>query len=654
MRRNLERRGPIQTPRSISCSRSEAYHATLVGKPGKDRGLSLVPTTTDAGTTGLSSQVVLHFCVESRVNTMARFRPIPFNRLRAVLIAGLLFAGLLLSTNTLAQEPVEQPTTPDDLPGVVAIDLDDDLSDAQLSAFSGEVGVSLEPSSVLTAATRIHRVTVPKGRVAALIARLRGDSRVEHVEPVAKVYARWVPDDPLLEKQWHMHRVAAPQAWQYATGRGVTVAVVDTGVACEDHNPFTKGSDLADTWCRTGFNFVNNTPHANDDNGHGTHVAGTIAQSTNNHLGATGLAFRARLLPVKVLSAQGWGTTVAVADGIRFAADAGAHVINLSLGGARASQIMLDAIRYARSKGAIVIAAAGNNGRKVEYPGAFDEVVAVSATNADDKLARFSSRGSQVDIAAPGVGVLQQTICNGGRDRCERFAELSGTSMATPHVAGAAALLMSVGVTDPDRVEDMLKSSANVPKGQKKGGPLFGAGILDAGDAVSTTVWVQALTRFLLVALLTGIAVRHIRRKKGLARPWRPGFIIASIAFGPGLLCLAPLFASRVPLAVDLLARPIPEWDLLLGVSVHRWLTLAHFFVPLAFSAVGYGFKRARPFIAGVAVGTAAYLASVPLLELTTSDLSSRALLSVWALLNVAGCLWLAVLNLDEHETGQP
>jgi len=559
--------------------------------------------------------------------------------------------GLTLAPSARAQDLPDQPSTPDDLPGVVAIDLEDDLSDAELDTLSKEVAVSLEPSSVLTARTRLYRVTVPLGRVASLIAKLRGDNRVEYVEPVAKVYARWIPDDPLLEQQWHMQRVGAPTAWQYATGRGVTVAVVDTGIACEDRDPFTKGSDLADTWCRTGFNFVNNTPYANDDNGHGTHVAGTIAQSTNNHLGATGLAFRARLLPVKVLSAQGWGTTVGVADGIRFAADAGAHVINLSLGGSRASRIMLEAIRYARSKGVIVVAAAGNNGHKVEYPGAFDGVVAVSATDSNDKLARFSSRGPEVDLAAPGVQVLQQTICNGGKDRCERFSPLSGTSMASPHVAGAAALLMSVGVTDADRVESMLKSAAVLPKGEKRGGPRFGQGILDVGSAVSTTVWVQAITRFVLVFMLTGLAVRHIRRKKGIVRPWRPGFLLAALAFGPGLLCLAPLITSRVPLAVDLLARPIPEWDLLLGVSVHRWLTLAHFFVPLAFSAVLFSFKRARPFIAGVAIGTAAYLVSIPLLELTTSDLRSRGLLALWALINVAGCLWLAVLNLDERES---
>lgn len=578
-------------------------------------------------------------------NTMRQAQPRPL-RLASLLLS---IAILCLASPALSQELPVQPTTPDDLPGVVAIDLDDGLSESELASFGQEFGVSLKPTSVLTARTRIHSATVAVAHVSSLISRLRGDRRVEFVEPVAKVHARWVPDDPMLEEQWHMSRVGAQRAWQYATGRGVTVAVIDTGVACEDHGPFSKGTDLADTWCRSGFNFVNNTPHATDDNGHGTHVAGTIAQSTNNGLGASGLAFRSRLLPVKVLNAQGWGTTVAVADGIRFAADAGAHVINLSLGGSRASRIMLQSIKYARSKGVIVVAAAGNNGHKVEYPGAFEGVLAVSAIGADDKLARFSSRGPEVDLAAPGVHVLQQTICNGGRDRCEQFSKLSGTSMATPHVAGAAALLMSMGVTDPNRVEAMLGAAADLPKGEKRGGSLYGQGILDVGEAVATTVWVQLATRLFLILLLTGIAVRHIRRRKGIVRPWRPGFLLASVAFGPGLLCFAPLVTSRVPLPIDLLARPVPEWDLLLGVSVHRWLTLAHVFVPLAFSAVAFNFKRARPYIAGVAIGTAAYLASIPLLELTTSDLRSRALLGVWALLNVAGCLWLAVLNLDER-----
>lgn len=123
-----------------------------------------------------------------------------------------------------------------------------------------------------------------------------------------------------------------------------------------------------------------------------------------------------------------------------------------------------------------------------------------------------------------------------------------------------------------------------------------------------------------------------------------------ALAFGPGLLAWAPIIVSRVSLPIDLLARPVPDWDLLLGVSVHRWLPLAHVLIPFSLSAVGFGIRWARPFIAGIAVGIAAYLGSVPLLELTTGNLISRLLLATWALINIAGCLWLAVLHLDERE----
>jgi serine protease len=299
----------------------------------------------------------------------------------------------------------------------------------------------------------------------------------------------------------------------------------------------------------------------------------------------------------------------------------------------------------------LVVAAAGNNGRSVEYPGAFEEVLAVSATDSNDRLASFSSRGPEVGIAAPGVNVLQQTICNGGRDKCERFAALSGTSMASPHVAGAAALLMSVGVTDPVRVRAILSEAAVPPKGESKGGPRFGAGILDAAGAVSGVVLKQVLTRLALIAVLTTMVVRGIRRRRHTVNPWRPSYLLAALMFGTGLLFFLPFVASRVALPLDLLARPIAEWDMLAGLSVHRWLPLAHFFVPLGFSALLFGYRRARPFVAGTAIGTAAYLASIPLLQLQTSTLTSTAMLGAWALLNTAGCLWLAHLNLDESET---
>jgi serine protease len=235
-----------------------------------------------------------------------------------------------------------------------------------------------------------------------------------------------------------------------------TVAVIDTGVACENHGEFTRIPDLAGTRCLPGWNFVNDTAHANDDQGHGTHVAGTIAQTTNNQLGTAGVAFCATILPVKVLDARGSGSLADVAEGIRWAADHGADVINLSLGGDGHSKIMDQAVEYAHRRGVTVVCAAGNSGRSVGSPANAPLSIAVSAIDSGDQIAFFSSRGPEIAIAAPGVAILQQTICERGRNRCEQFASWSGTSMAAPHVAGVAALMYSQGVTDPDRVRSLL------------------------------------------------------------------------------------------------------------------------------------------------------------------------------------------------------
>src|SRR5262249_43243121 len=158
-----------------------------------------------------------------------------------------------------------------------------------------------------------------------------------------------------------------------------------------------------------------------DDHGHGTHVAGTIAQTTDNGKGVAGMAFCANLMPTKVLTRQGWGTVADVAEGIRYAADHGAQVINLSLGGPIKSSILEDAVEHAYKKGVTVVGAAGNSGRSVGWPAAYDGVIAVSATDANDRIAWFSSRGPELSIAAPGVGVTQQTVCEGGRNHCELF-----------------------------------------------------------------------------------------------------------------------------------------------------------------------------------------------------------------------------------------
>lgn len=534
-----------------------------------------------------------------------------------------------------------------DIPGELVVDMKDDVQEGVISSLLRGLGLTFRPTA-LAGQTKVQIVDVPVGRTASVLDQLQRDPRVEVVEPLARVKASFVPNDPLLNDQWHMVRVGATRAWDFTTGRGVTVAVVDTGIACEDYGPYTKGTDLATTKCVPGWNFVTHNEHANDDQGHGTHVAGTIAQSTNNALGGAGLAFNARLMPVKVLNESGYGTTADVADGIRWAAEHGANVINLSLGGPRNSRVLQKAIDYARARDVVVVAAAGNTGGRVQYPGASDGVIGVSATDSDDKIAKFSSRGEGVDVAAPGVNVVQQTICNKGRDKCERFPGYSGTSMASPHVAGAAALMMSLGVTDPSAVEAALRDNARRVDDSDAGKKLFGAGVLEAGAAAQHVTFAHALVRLVALFGLTMLIARGARKKNANASsPWTPLYWIPALIAGPGLLFFAPWVLPRVHLALDLLARPLGDLDLLLGVSVHRFLPLANAVVPFALTVVAFGMKRLRPVIAGLAAGTAAYLTSLVVLGDAAGPFGKIALLA-WCTFNAMACFWIARTNLSE------
>jgi len=532
-----------------------------------------------------------------------------------------------------------------DVAGRILVDADDALSDAEVSDLAGDFGLTFTETE-LEDETRIEIAKVEPGRIRSLLDRLRKDDRVERAEPLSWVRANFAVDDPLLKDQWHMDRIGAPNAWDFATGHGVTVAVVDTGVACENHGPFMKGTDLAGTTCVEGWNIVKGDSHANDDQGHGTHVAGTIAQSTNNGIGATGVAFDARLMPVKVLNARGWGTTADVADGIRWAADHGAHVINLSLGGPRNSKIMQAAVDHALAQGVVVVAAAGNSGGAVGFPGASEGVIGVSAIGKNDKLAPFSSRGDEVDLAAPGVAVVQQTICESGRNKCEVFPGYSGTSMAAPHVAGAAALLISLGVTDPEAVEGLLKSQARVVDDSAAGRKLYGSGILQAHDAVRWVTMEHALVRLMFLLLITGFVTHSARKKTKGASPWSAGFWVAALATGPGLLFFAPWLLPRAHLLVDVLARPVADLDLYVGASLHRWLPLANVLLPMGLTAIGFGVPRFRRVVAGVAAGTAAYLLSVAVLSEAAGPFGQAALVA-WCAVNAVACLWLARMNLS-------
>jgi serine protease len=291
-----------------------------------------------------------------------------------------------------------------------------------------------------------------------------------------------IPNDPLYGQQWNLRSINIETAWSETHGEGVTVAVIDTGVS--------QVPDLKDTEFVVGYDFVNDRTEASDDNGHGTHVAGTVAQSTNNGYGVAGVAYNAKIMPLKVLSAGGGGTVADIAEAIKFAADNGADVINMSLGGGGESQLMQEAIDYAYDKGVVIVAAAGNSGQNAAgYPARYPKVIGVAALDPTGNKTPYSNFGAGVDIAAPGGltvgentagGILQETINpeTGG----SMFAAFQGTSMASPHVAGIAALIKASGITEPEDVARVIKESAR----KVEEDPLnhFGAGHVDAGSAV--------------------------------------------------------------------------------------------------------------------------------------------------------------------------
>ncbi|MGG6268234.1 DUF5942 domain-containing protein [Leptolyngbya sp. AN03gr2] len=289
------------------------------------------------------------------------------------------------------------------------------------------------------------------------------------------------PNDPMYSKQWNLHNINIESGWVETKGRGITVAVIDTGVS--------KVPDLEQTNFVAGYDFVNDRDDAADDNGHGTHVAGTIAQSTNNNFGVAGIAYEANIMPLKVLSSFGGGTVADIAEAIRFAADNKADVINLSLGGGGESSVLKDAIDYAHSQGVVVVAAAGNSDQNAaDYPARYPHAIAVAALNASGEKAFYSNYGAGVDISAPGGstlegeagGILQNTFDPQTGESV--FAAFQGTSMAAPHVAGVAALIKAAGVTEPDRVLAVLTQSARKVESDELNH--FGAGKLDASAAV--------------------------------------------------------------------------------------------------------------------------------------------------------------------------
>jgi hypothetical protein len=353
---------------------------------------------------------------------------------------------------------------------------------AQIDSILSSLGASrvAEFRSIGASQQRISRMTVEQA-----VARFRGDPRIRYIEPNFVVHATRTPNDPALAQEWAMHNtgqtggtagadIDALRAWDITTGSAsVLVAIIDSGIdyTHTDLTPniFVNTAEIPNNHIDDdgngfvddvrGWDFVNGDNDPMDDNGHGTHVAGTVGAVGNNGIGVAGVSWNVRLLPVKFLNSSGSGNVANAISAIEYATRMGARIMNNSWGGGPYSQALFDAIRAAGDAGALFVAAAGNDGSDNDltpsYPAgyALPNVISVAATDANDQLATFSNYGATtVDLAAPGVDILS-TARRGG------YILLSGTSMATPHVSGALALMLSrFPDIDPASAKSLLLS----------------------------------------------------------------------------------------------------------------------------------------------------------------------------------------------------
>lgn len=298
---------------------------------------------------------------------------------------------------------------------------------------------------------------------------------IEYAEPNFILMQNEVngPNDLLYQEnyQWNLPVIGTEQGWNVTRGnKDVKIAIIDTGVDL-DH-PDLRNRLLP------GYNVIDEKGDPDDDNGHGTHVAGIIASETNNSEGTAGMTWFNKIMPVKAMGAKGYGSTFDIARGIVWAVDHGADVINMSLGNYQPSKVLEEAVRYAYDNDVVMVSAAGNDGSdQPTYPSAYPEVLSVAAVDYNGNRASFSNFGDYIDIAAPGVSI-PSTYFN------KQYAALSGTSMAAPHVAGLAALIKSANpeLTSP-QVINIIKKSA-IDLGQQGKDIDYGNGLIDVNSAL--------------------------------------------------------------------------------------------------------------------------------------------------------------------------
>ena len=568
--------------------------------------------------------------------------------------------------------------------GAILVDIDDDASNEDHLRVAEELHDAIAPydwpetrdalGTEISDAANLFRVLAPASEVNDVLAALRDDPDVEAVEvertwslpewrgftapagaePAADTSDdpdRFVPNDPYYGYQWHLDQIQMPSAWNRNRGAGVVVAVIDTGVAYRDEAGWNRAPDLADTAIVPGYDFVHNDSEPDDEHGHGTHVAGTIAQSTNNGVGVAGVAPEAAIMPLKVLDANGSGGWGAIASAIRYAADNGADVINMSLGGGMSSRAVQRAIDHAHENGVLVVAAAGNSARgRVEYPARHDHVVAVGAVRYDRDLSFYSNYGTGLDIVAPGGdlrvdqnddgmpdGVLQNTLVGGNPNRFDYLA-WQGTSMASPHAAGVGALIYSAGVRDPDTVEQMMKQSAEDLGDAHR----FGSGLVQADHALRLASQGTSAARGVAALGLALLLMLGIRRRNETAS--LPASSAWAVAFSGGLGVIP---WALIPAVGGLIATWTSLGALGSGATVlGSWGAPFVLSVAPAFFAVAFllHVERLRPLLTGLCFGTAGFLLVESLWPTLQVGLLPEVLVGPWLALNGLLALGLGAL----------
>jgi subtilisin family serine protease len=434
--------------------------------------------------------------------------------------------------------------TPEAAPGEILVGFRDGVSSAEQAKVLAKIGAAEKRKFKRIRGALLH---VNQNKVDRILEELRSDSRVRYAEPNFLVHADATPNDPFFTRLWGLNNtgqtvqgltglpdadIDAPEAWNVTTGSSaVTVAVIDTGIdgshpdlgpqmwvnagencsGCRTDGIDNDGNGYIDDW--RGWDWVNDDNNPTDDHGHGTHVAGTIGAAGNNGIGVTGVNWQVRLMPLKFLSSAGSGTTADAISAVLYAADKGADVLNNSWGGDTYSQALADAIAVADDHNSLFVAAAGNSGTDndamPDYPSSYDlpNVISVAATEHRDGLAWFSNIGKRtVDLGAPGLNIYS-TWPGGG------YQFLTGTSMAAPHVSGAAALLKAAFPSATDLgIKSLLLNS--VDPNSSLAGRTSSGGRLNVATAATCSstpkIWFEAPGAGFAVDVGTPISITAI------------------------------------------------------------------------------------------------------------------------------------------------